>query len=59
MKFKSSIVSVFIVLVVFLIIIPLNPVFLDLMFIINITISLATFLMAEKQEQLSKPSESL
>ena len=46
MKFKSSIVSVFIVLVVFLIIIPLNPVFLDLMFIINITISLAIFLIS-------------
>jgi flagellar biosynthesis protein FlhA len=37
---------VFIVLVVFLIIIPLNPVFLDLMFIINITISLAIFLIS-------------
>ncbi|HBT64997.1 MAG TPA: flagellar biosynthesis protein FlhA [Ruminococcaceae bacterium] len=46
MKFKSSIVSVFIVLVVFLIIIPLNPVFLDLMFIINITISLSIFLIS-------------
>ena len=46
MKSKNNIIAVFVACVIFLIIVPLNPAFLDLMLILNITISLSIFLIS-------------
>jgi flagellar biosynthesis protein FlhA len=46
MKLKNSVVALFVSCVIFLIIIPLNPVLLDLMLIFNMTISLCIFLIS-------------
>ncbi len=45
MKIFNNVISVFVIAVILLIIIPLNPVLLDMMFIINISLSLIILLL--------------
>lgn len=46
MKFKSSVVAIFIAFIILLIIIPLSPTFLDIMLIFNLAVSLCIFFLS-------------